>query len=417
MRPVSSTLIGDASNGTRESMSVRGVSVVDMLVAALMLFFTLAFFHARGASDVDRFWLNWINIMSQHESFAAGFKAVWADYPPISILWLDGIGRFSRYAGIDTFLVLKASVLVFLLGTTAVLYGITRNKSFTLLMHVMLMPSSILLTYLDIWYAPFLVLCGWYLYREKPGLALFYFALCCSIKYQPAILAPFVALYIWKLYQVQGKPPLAAAKAIGLTLLLYLSLMFWMVGGELLVSWLNALFHNRLSFQGLNAYWAYMQINVMMGVDIRAVRNASDTLLLGSRLLFLLAYGWLLFRFACEKFSFVSFLLYAMTGYYAYFVATSGVHENHLFVAAILAGLLFVSEKHYQNIAVFVLLMNNVNLILFNGLTGEGLAHSLVLGVDMTIPVAIVNTLFFVYLLGALSVTSAQRERWLGVTR
>lgn len=397
--------------------SRASLSVVDVLLAALVLFFTLAFFHAHGASDMDRFWLNWINILAEHEYFSDGFEAVWADYPPISILTLDLIGKLAAHFHLEAFVILKASVLFFLLATTLTYYAVSGQKSVALLMHLMLLPSSVLLAYLDIWYAPFLVLCFWYLQKAKPGWALFYFALCCSIKYQPAILAPFIAVYVWKIYQSQGdKPGLKAAKALGITLLLYVALMFWMAGNALWVSWINAMFHNRLSFQGLNAYWAYMQIHVALGVDVREVRNASNALLLGSRALFLLAYAWLLFRFFREKFNFTTFLLYALAGYYAYFVVISGVHENHLFVAVIVASLLFVRDKNFQSVALFVMLMNNINLILFNGLTGEGLQHSLVLGLDMTIPIALVNTLFFLYLFSALAIPSSQRGRWLGVS-
>jgi len=392
-------------------------SVIDVLLATLVLFFTLAFFHAHGASDVDRFWLNWINILAEHEYFSDGFEAVWADYPPVSVLMLDVIGKLAAHQNLEVFVVLKAFVLFFLLATTLTYYAVSGQKSIALLMHLMLLPSSILLTYLDIWYAPFLVLCFWYLHKAKPGWALFYFAVCCSIKYQPAILAPFIAIYVWKIYQSQeDQPGLKTMKALGITLLLYVVLMFWMAGNALWVSWGNALFHNRLSFQGLNAYWAYMQINVMMGVDVREVRNASNTLLLGSRALFLLVYGWLLFRFVREKFNFTTFLLYALAGYYAYFVLISGVHENHLFVAAIVASLLFIRDVNTRSVALFVMLMNNINLILFNGLTGEGLQHSLVFGLDMTIPVALVNTLFFLYFFSALSVPSSQRDKWLGMT-
>jgi Gpi18-like mannosyltransferase len=397
--------------------SRESFSLADGLLAALVLFFTLAFFHAHGASDVDRFWLNWINILAEHEHFSDGFAAVWADYPPVSILMLDMIGKIAAHQGVEAFVILKAFVLFFLFATTLAYYIVSGQKSVALLMHLMLLPSSILLTYLDIWYAPFLILCFWYLRKARPGFALFYFALSCSIKYQPAILAPFIAIYVWKLYQLQGQQAgFKAAKAIGITLLLYIALMFWMVGNALWVSWFNALFHNRLSFQGLNAYWAYMQIHVMLGVDVREVRNASDALLHGSRLLFLLAYAWLLFRFAREKINFTAFLFYAMAGYYAYFSLSTGVHENHLFVAAIVASWLFVCDARTRPVALFVMLMNNFNLVLFNGLTGEGLQHSLAFGIDMTIPIALVNALFFAFLLIALSLPSTYRDRWLGVT-
>lgn len=392
-------------------------SVVDLFVLVLMLFFTLSFFYAHGASDVDRFWLDWIQTLSLHANFRDGFEGVWADYPPVSIFMLDIIRNLAVSSGFEVFVVLKGFILFFLLATTATYYWVSGKKSIVLLMHLMLLPSSILLTYLDIWYAPFLLLCFWYLQQEKLGLALFFFAICCSIKYQPAILAPFIAIYVWKCYQARGlQPGLKTAKAISMTLFLYVLLMFLMVGNALWASWANALFHNRLSFQGLNAYWAYMQIHVWMGEDVRGLRNATSILLLGSRGLFLLAYGWLLYRFAREKTSFTTFLLYAMVGYYAYFVIATGVHENHLFVAVIVASLLYIYDVKTRAVALFVMLMNNINLILFNGLTGEGLPHSLVLGLDMTILIALVNTAFFLYLFAALAIVSSQRDRWLGVT-
>lgn len=372
-------------------------SLADIFLTVLLLFFTAAFFHAHGSLDVDRFWLDWIYTLSLHDNFRDGFAGVWADYPPISIYMLDIVRRLSLVSGWEPFVWLKLSMMLFLALTTFLYYWLSGKKSVALLAYFIWFPSSVLLVYLDIWYAPALLLCFACLYAQRVGWGLFWFAVACSIKYQPAILAPFVAVYVWQLYREQSAcPGREAAKAVCLTLFLYLLLMFSMVGGELVASWMNALLHNRLSFQGLNAYWAYMQLHVMNGVEVQAVRNASDGLLYGSRLAFLVGYGILLWRFATQPRHFASFLLYAMTGFYAYFVVISGVHENHLFVGALVASVLYIVRPPLRAVALFVMLMHNINILLFNGLTGGGLNHSLVWGgLDMTVPLALVNTLFF----------------------
>lgn len=371
-------------------------------LVALVLFFTFAFFYSHGCSDVDRFWMAWMDTLAAYPSFTEGFAAVTrtGDYPAGSLFILYLIKSLSIAQGWDVFVLLKAVLLVFLLASSAVFYYLTRNLFATLLMHFFWLLSSVMLGYLDILYTPFLLLSLWALSMRRWTQAAAWFCVCCAIKYQPLIIAPFVAVYLWKQLAKEGLPARSAAWAVCWPVLVYLLGMLWWVGMDLWQSFYNGLLHSRLSFQGLNAYWAYMQIKVLSGEPIQQVRGATFAILYGSRLLFAGLYLLLLWRFFQQRriSTHIDFLLFAMTGFYTYFIVISGVHENHLFVATVLASCLYVSSDRHRAIALFVLLMNAINLVLFGGLSGSGLGFAPVFVIDMSIPLALINTFFYFYL-------------------
>jgi len=171
------------------------------------------------------------------------------------------------------------------------------------------------------------------------------------------------------------------------------------VGWPLFTSMYNALFHARLSFQALNVYWLYTQgLISFAGADERYVRGASTLVIYASRLIFFGFYVMLLLKFWKAEKKFTDFLLFAMAGFYSYFILVSGVHENHLFIAAVLASILYIVDERYKVPALFVLLMNNINLLLFNGVAGGGLPFAPVFIIDMTIPLALINIGFYFYL-------------------
>jgi len=379
----------------------KNISLDDYFLFALTVFFTLAFFLSHGSPDVDRFWLNWMQLLADHPRFRDGFDAIWADYPPLSILFLSGLQKLSMSFQWNVFVLLKSSVLIFLLATTGVYYYISRNIRTALLMHGMLLLSSIMLTYLDIYYAPCLLLSLWALRSGKWRTAIVLFAICCAIKYQPVIIAPFFLAYVWIMSRAsqKEKSTLPILRFFFITGMSYLVAMYLLVGQPLFVSFYNALFHARFSFQALNIYWVYVQgMITLAGADEAGIRGAPLYWIYTTRLLFLAFYIVLLTFFLKRGKTFTDFLLYAMAGFYSYFILVSGVHENHLFIAAILASVLFIFHEEYRSLALFVMLMANVNLLLFNGLTGEGLSFPPVFIIDMTIPIAILNALFYFYL-------------------
>jgi hypothetical protein len=89
--------------------------------------------------------------------------------------------------------------------------------------------------------------------------------------------------------------------------------------------------------------------------------------------------------------------LFATLGYLAYFTFNTGVHENHLFLACLLLGLLAHRERTtLPDLAVWAALLN-INMVVFYGLDGRGLPFSPVVGgLDLTLPLALLAVLLFV---------------------
>jgi hypothetical protein len=104
--------------------------------------------------------------------------------------------------------------------------------------------------------------------------------------------------------------------------------------------------------------------------------------------------------------TFKNCLPFLIIGLVTYVIWNSGVHENHLFVAVILAYMLMLHEytrKHWA-IATILAIMFNVNMFVFYGVTGTKLQSS-VAGVDLSGALAMVYAvawlLLVVYVWGA----------------
>ena len=87
--------------------------------------------------------------------------------------------------------------------------------------------------------------------------------------------------------------------------------------------------------------------------------------------------------------TFTNCLLFSIVGLVTYAIWNSGVHENHLFVPAILAYMLMLYERSREHWAIVTILavMFNVNLFVFYGVTGTQL-QSPVVGIDLSVLLA-----------------------------
>jgi hypothetical protein len=115
------------------------------------------------------------------------------------------------------------------------------------------------------------------------------------------------------------------------------------------------------------------------------------------KLLFAGGFGAILIWFFTRPKTFPNLLLFATLGYLAYFTLNTGVHENHLFLACLLLGLLAHRERTtLPDLAVWAALLN-INMVVFYGLDGRGLPFSPVVGgLDLTLPLALLTVLLFV---------------------
>ena len=74
-----------------------------------------------------------------------------------------------------------------------------------------------------------------------------------------------------------------------------------------------------------------------------------------------------------ESRSFPTYLRFALLSFVSYVMFNPGVHENHYFVASILALLVMVVDGELRPEIVVWLLVANANLVLFYGVDGQGL--------------------------------------------
>ena len=106
--------------------------------------------------------------------------------------------------------------------------------------------------------------------------------------------------------------------------------------------------------------------------------------------------------FLIREKTFENLIKFALLGYLAYFTFNTSVHENHLFIAAVLSVILVWLNRERLSTMVILLLMSNINLLLFFGITGGGLGFSRVIAntVDAALPLSIFNVVFFLVLWG-----------------
>lgn len=382
-----------------------------VLTALLMVLMTVSVIHSPGTTDV----LIWKRWMANLDAFglAAGFQANHADYPPYSSVILFSANRIARVFGVGAFGAIKLSILVFLILTSVLFWLWTRDIILTLVLHVSLLLNSVALGYIDIFVAPSLILALWALQkRHWLAFAIFY-STACLTKWQPLIIAPFILVYVLNIrdvaqwrnipYQSLMRQVLGPALAI----LVLTGSVFGFIA--LAQSFANASSHTSLSGNALNfnwvmTHWLHVFFPERFGglVAGRAdlVYTRSPALTLGPRLFFLVCYAMTLLTFFRHKKGFEDLLYFSLTGYLAYFIFNTGVHENHIFLVTVLAALLCWLNKDHALLMAIVLLMSNLNMFIFYGIDGTGLMFSRVLAgrVDMALVLAMFNVMCFLAL-------------------
>ncbi len=184
-------------------MRLKGVKFVQAtLVVILGLLVTLSLVPSPGTGDVDT-WQRWAH-NADVLGIASGFKANRGDYPPYTSVILLGAVRSSRLLGVGTFGAVKFSIFLFLLLTSFVFWWGTRDFWITVILHLSLLLNSVALGYIDIFFAPSLILSIWAIKERKLILFTIFYSIACLTKWQPIILAPFIGVYILDIKHVTG---------------------------------------------------------------------------------------------------------------------------------------------------------------------------------------------------------------------
>lgn len=380
-----------------------------LALLALANLIAVSFFYSPGTGDVS-IWNNWMREISS-SGLIGGYAQSDTDYPPLAFVLLAAVSRGAAAFGIAQFLVLKFSLLIFLLATAACFYWFTRNLILTAALELALMLNSMGLAYLDIYFAPFLIAGLFHLQRGNPNRGLILFAISCFTKWQPLIIAPFVLVYVLDLarerapenYRIKTQmlPFLLAAVAVALPLLLIFG---WKVFDSLERAMTR---HAFLSAYALNLSWLETwALHLIQPDKYEPLQNGMIDIFLTrepivvwpDKILFCLSYLAILVAFVRQPKTFARLLVYSILGYMAYFVFNTGVHENHLFLVCCLGSMLVFFEADQLTRCINLSIAANANLFLFYGVFGQRL-NPVIAGVDITLFFALANICLFAGLL------------------
>lgn len=367
-----------------------------------ILAISLSVFFIRSPGTIDvSYWLSRMDNFRDY-GLIIGFQRDGADYPPISNLILAVVETASSLLKIDRFIMLKISLLIFLLTSALIFYIFTRDILISLLLHLSLILSSVGFGYLDIYFAPFLLLSLFFLYSKKYLLFSLFFSLSCLIKYQPVIIAPFILLYILNSELMAGQrkntikdiflkiflPPVIIA--------LSLHLIF---GRAFILSFGRALSHFDLSAQALNLNWILQYfLKSILKINDEFINIHTYKYLIFPRYIFFILYTVIfIYSFSVKK-KFEDMLRYCLLGYFTYFMFNTGLQENHLFITCILAAFLAYINKNYIYSFIIWSMMSNINLFVFYGISGSLPFSRLIFGIDLSIFIAFLYFIFYIYL-------------------
>ena len=367
-----------------------------ILLLGLLAVITAVLFRSQGTSDMNT-WLVW-----GRRAYELGIVAAYPMngnlYPPFAsvLLWLSH--SMAVLAGIAPVWMVKCSLLVFLLATTFVFYRWSnRDLPATLCFYAAMLLSSLGLAYLDIYFAPVLLLALYFLQQHKlPQFAVLFMA-ACLIKFPPLLLAPFFLIYIVAKYiRVQHirQDLKHLCQQIVWPCLIFLVPVLLLFGKGLAIALLKIGGAPWLSAWALNFNWIVTRIFLQNGwgtatppwfeATVAIMHPVPSSALYLAKSLYLFFFGSTLLAFILRKKTFENLLLFTMLSNFAYYMFYTGVHENHLFLASVLAMALFCVDKKYLYMSFAVLLISTLNMFFFYGASGAGGASGFLFHSDMS---------------------------------
>jgi Gpi18-like mannosyltransferase len=375
---------------------VRASVVVLVVVLA-----TASVLRSPGTLDVAT-WMRWA-ANADTLGAVAGYQ-INGDYPPYGTVILRSAVGAVRPFGIGTFGAVKAAIATCLFLTSLVFWLWTRDFRLTVVLYLSLLLNSVALGYLDVLFAPSLLLSLWALQKRRLTLFAVSYALACLTKWQPVIVAPFLIVYLLRDQDAIRRALLpAAAVALGT------ASVFGPV--TMAKAWLVATNNDFLSGNALNFGWVLthalhvfypLTFGGLVQGEASNIMTRSQAITFVPRLLFVLCYGSTLVAFFRRDRTFDNLLLFSIIGYLAYFIFNTGVHENHLFLVAVLSIVLYWANAEHLWLMVFAVTMNNVNLFLFYGTDGSGPGFSRAIAgtVDMALVLSVLNVSAFLVFWG-----------------
>ena len=372
-------------------------------IAALVVV-TALLFTVRGTGDM-KIWERWTG-NAMRVGVVAGFRENDNDYPPLSdvILWMaDHAGDA---AGVPVATTIKLSLVIFLAITLIGFYAWVGRAGLTLGLWSAVVMNAVGMGYLDIYAVPPLILSLWALQQARATAAVTWFTVACLVKWQPLLIAPFLLLHVCR-----SCGPVSAANERRWLALFAPSVLLLVIAIAVFEPFpffralAKSLGHRVLSGDTLNLAWiaTWVQQAVMHGMagltsQVVSIPSAPLWLRLAFKLLFAWQFLVLLYRYLDRPVTPDRTLAYSLLGFLAYVTLSSGVHENHWFVPSFLAIVLLRHGRQWFWPAVAIGVVANLNLLLFYGITGQGLAFTRVVGIDVTVPLAAVAVVMYFWI-------------------
>jgi hypothetical protein len=379
--------------------------------------------NASGTDDVKTL-QTWSHIIEQHGPIE-GYTQSGADYPPLSVLLIAAAVQRAEAQALPGAIGIKGLILLFLLLTSLVFYALTRNLGLTTLLQGAFLINGPALGYVDVLFAPPLLLALAALERRRLAWATALFAVACLLKWQVLVIAPFVLLQMIEIRSLTDWRAVPwrrlAGGVIAPALLLTAATLLLFRAGVLLSFWYALTKSTYLSGTALNLGWVVTYLlhltdpatyGPLTGGQIGIIVNPGAAVAGALKLLFVAVFGTVLVLFFRANKTSPTFLRYATLGYLAYFTFNTGVHENHLFLAVLL--LAWLAHRERATLLEFGAwaTLFNLNMVVFYGLDGRGLPFSpVVAGVDMTLPLALLGVLLFVGFLARVHLATVDHER------
>jgi hypothetical protein len=371
-------------------------------LAALVVLLAVVFLNAPGSPDMD-IWMAWQRRVLRF-GLVDGYARQAADYPPLSFVLLWLAGKLAEAVGVTMRFGIKLVLLVFLLASLGVVHASLRSAKLTAAFLWLALPSSVALGYLDVWYAPMLLGAVWALRTGRPPLAVLLFTCACLVKWQPLVLAPFLLVHLARHGHLSSARASARVLMPSLALVAALLAVF---GAEVFRAFARALLHPNLSAQALNFQWVITYLlrvfypetfgELWDGVVWR-LRPGTSSALWAMRIPFAVFYLSSLWVFARRARPIEELLSLSFVGYASYFMFATGVHENHLFPACLVAFALAGLQPGRLGAYLLWTTVANVNMYFYYGVDGIEPTWSRVLGIDLSVLLAAANVVLFLLL-------------------
>ncbi len=270
------------------------------------------------------------------------------------------------------------------------------------------------LAYTDVLGFPFFIMSIASLMKKRYGVAGFFYAMCCLVKWQPIMLLPVCIVYIYKE---------KAHRIINL-----LRYVCGIAGAIVFFYILNPnIFHAiTLSLQSAMGHHGTYALNVTwiiqsMYPSLRYIFHSGDIyppVPVWQKILYIIPYGLVVMSYLIYPHKPAKrgqeLLMALLIGLVTYYLFSFGVHENHFILATVVAFMLYIVEptKIHRNILLIVDGVNFINMFLFYGLTGAPLISRIVWGYDISIVVAFIFSLtFFIWYFRWLSTLLIDRKK------